>query len=257
MYPACNHRFPGALAPSEKTGRETLRLYDFVVVASQLLRRGATFGALRAFQPYAYGREDQKAQPSDDHVQLKLPGLTAMGLLPEEDAAIKRQVNRLHKSRPSDLSYMERWHHLEWHRLRKNGGLDWRRRRNCLHGLEVIIRVDLTSTALIDFLDGCLMGDPPFVELATPSRAPTEVVIELLTRARHHVLEAGQFVLQVLHCILKDIQLGRLLPNHLPEVKGLDNGVLLNITNRYTTKTTYLGLLLPQHPPEMVNHVQI
>ena len=33
----------------QQTTRETLRLYDFVVVASQLLRRGATLCVLRAF----------------------------------------------------------------------------------------------------------------------------------------------------------------------------------------------------------------
>ena len=32
----------------QKDTRESLRLYDFVLVASQLLRRGATFGALQA-----------------------------------------------------------------------------------------------------------------------------------------------------------------------------------------------------------------
>ena len=32
----------------QKAARETLRLYDFVLVASQLLRRGVTFGALQA-----------------------------------------------------------------------------------------------------------------------------------------------------------------------------------------------------------------
>ena len=73
----------------EQTGRETLRLYDFVVVASQLLRRGATFGALQASQPYVGGLEDQKAQPSDGHVLLRPQDLKATGPLPEEDASIK------------------------------------------------------------------------------------------------------------------------------------------------------------------------
>ena len=39
----------------QETSRETLRLYDFVVVTSQLLRMGATFGALQASQPYVGG----------------------------------------------------------------------------------------------------------------------------------------------------------------------------------------------------------
>ena len=73
----------------QETTRETKRLYDFVLVASQLLRMGATFGALQASQPYVGGLEDQKAQPSDGHVQLKPRDLTAKGLLPEEDASEK------------------------------------------------------------------------------------------------------------------------------------------------------------------------
>ena len=55
----------------QETAREMLRLYDFVVVASQLLRRGATLGALQASQPYADGLKDQKAQPSDGHILRK------------------------------------------------------------------------------------------------------------------------------------------------------------------------------------------
>ena len=73
----------------QKTAREMLRLYDFVVVASQLLRRGVTFGALRASQPCVDEREDQKAQPSDDHVLLKPPGLMATEPLPGEAASRK------------------------------------------------------------------------------------------------------------------------------------------------------------------------
>ena len=73
----------------QQTARESERLYDFVVVASQLLRRGATFGALKAFQPCAGEQEDQKAQPSDGHILLKPPDLKATGPLPEEDASVK------------------------------------------------------------------------------------------------------------------------------------------------------------------------
>ena len=73
----------------QKTARETLRLYDFIVVASQLLRMGSTFGALQAFQPYTYGREDLRAQPSDDHVLPKPLDSKARELLLEEDAARK------------------------------------------------------------------------------------------------------------------------------------------------------------------------
>ena len=74
----------------QQKARETLRLYDFVVVASQLLRRGSTFGALQASQPFADAQEDQKAQPSDGHVLLTPLDLMATGLLPEEDASRKR-----------------------------------------------------------------------------------------------------------------------------------------------------------------------
>ena len=73
----------------QQTARESERLYDLVVVASQFLRRGATFGALQASQPCADELEDQRVLPSGDHVLLKPLDLTAMGPLPEEDASIK------------------------------------------------------------------------------------------------------------------------------------------------------------------------
>ena len=81
------------------------------------------------------------------------------------------------------------------------------------------------------------------MKLATPSRTSTEVIVELPTSPSHHGLEASQLILQVLHGVMKDVQLGGLLTNYLPEVEGLNNEVLLDITNRYTNKTTYLGLL--------------
>ena len=71
----------------QQTARELERLYDFVVVASQPLRMGLTFGALKASQPYVDGLGDQKAQPSDDHVLLRPPDLKATELLPEEAAS--------------------------------------------------------------------------------------------------------------------------------------------------------------------------
>ena len=73
----------------QQNARESERLYDFIVVALQLLRRGATFGPLQAFQPSADELEDQKAPPSDDHVPQKPRDWMATGLLPEEDASIK------------------------------------------------------------------------------------------------------------------------------------------------------------------------
>ena len=129
------------------------------------------------------------------------------------------------------------------------------RRRDRLYSLEFVLRVDPASAPFVDLLDGCLVGNPSLVELATPSRASTKVLVELTTRPCHHGLETGQFILQVFHGVVQDVQLGRLLPDHLPEIEGLNNVVLLNITNRYTNKTMYLGLFFTQHPPEAVNHV--
>ena len=73
----------------QQTARESLRLYDLVLVASQLLRRGVTFSALQASQPYTDELEDQKAQPSDGHVLQKPQDSKATGPLLEEDASIK------------------------------------------------------------------------------------------------------------------------------------------------------------------------
>ena len=72
----------------QETTWESERLYDFVIVASQLLRMGSTFGALQASQPYVDGPKDQKAQPSDSHVLLRPQDLRAMGPLPEEDTSV-------------------------------------------------------------------------------------------------------------------------------------------------------------------------
>src|ERR1700753_3102152 len=98
--------------------------------------------------------------------------LKATGPLPEEDTSIKRQVNRLHKSRPSDLSYMKGRHHLEWHWFRNYGVPDWRRRRERLGavGIRITRAIGPTSATLVDLFDGCLMGNPPVVELANRGR---------------------------------------------------------------------------------------
>ena len=148
MYPACNHRFPGPLAPS---------------------------------------------------------------------------VNRLHKSRPSDLSYMKRRHHLEWYRFRNHWTPDWRRRRDRVHSLELVVTgtIGPTSTPLVDPLDGRFMGNPPFVELTDRGRTPTKVLVELTSDTGHDLFEASQFVLQVLHRIMENIDCGVLLPNHLTKVATL------------------------------------
>ena len=141
---------------------------------------------------------------------------------------------------PSDPSYMKRWHHLEWYRFRKCRSSYRRRRRDCFHSLELVLRVNPASAAFVDLLDGCLMGNPPFVEVTSRSSVPTEVVVVLATNSHHDVLEAGQLVLQILDGIMKDIQLGRLLANHLPKIMGLEKQDLVYIANWYTTKTRTL-----------------
>ena len=95
MYPACNHRFPGPLAPSgnwkslhsfhnrerlrtpnhvrlQQAARESKRLYDFVVIASQPLCMGSTFGTLQASQPSSCGPEETRESLSVGHVPQKL-----------------------------------------------------------------------------------------------------------------------------------------------------------------------------------------
>ena len=146
-----------------------------------------------------------------------------MGPLPEEDAAIKRQVNRLHKSRPSDLSYMKRRHHLEWYRFRDHRTPDWRRRRGRVHSLELIITGTIrpASTPLVNPLDGRFMGNPSLMELTDRGGAPTKVLVELTSNASHDLLKAGQFVLEVFHGILENVDLSVLLPNHFTKIATL------------------------------------
>ena len=143
--------------------------------------------------------------------------------LPEEDAAIKRQVNRLHKSRPSDLSYMKRRHHLEWHRFRNYWASDRRRRRDRIHSLELVVTgaVGPASASLIDPFNGRLMRDPSLVELTSRSRTSTKVLVELSSDPCHDMLETGQLVFQVLHGIMENIDFGVLLPNHFTKVATL------------------------------------
>ena len=147
-----------------------------------------------------------------------------MGPLPEEDATIKRQVNRLHKSRPSDLSYMKRRHHLEWHRFRNHGTPD--RRRDRLYSLEdigvrVVRAIRPAGTTFVDPLNGSFMGDPSLVGLASTDCTTTKVLVELSRNASHYLLETGQLVFQVLQSIVENIDLGVLLPNHLTKVATL------------------------------------
>ena len=148
---------------------------------------------------------------------------TAMGPLPEEDAASKRQVNRLHKSRPSDLSYMKRRHHLEWYRFRNYWTPDRRRRRDRVHGLELVVAgtIGPTSASFVDLFDGCFMGNPSIMELARRGRALTKVVVKLSRHAGHDLLEASQLVLEVLQSVMENVYLGVLLTNHLTKVATL------------------------------------
>ena len=156
-------------------------------------------------------------------MQQKPQDLKAMGPLPEEGASIKRQVNRLHKSRPSDLSYVKRRHHLEWYHIRKDRSPDWRRRRDRLEdiGVRVTRAIGPASTALIDPFNGSFMGDPPFVKVTSGGTALPEVVVIFATDPGHRLLETCQLVFEVFHSVVEYIQGGGLLPNHLPEVMSL------------------------------------
>ena len=147
----------------------------------------------------------------------------AMGPLPEEDASSKRQVNRLHKSRPSDLSYMKGRHHLEWHRFRKDRSPDLRRRRDCLEdvGIRVARTIGPTSTALIDPFNGGFVSNPPLVTTTRGSATFAEVVVVLTTDPRHDRLEAGQLVFEVFNRIMQDVQFRGLLSHHLAKVTSL------------------------------------
>ena len=177
-------------------------------------------------QPYAGGQEDQKAQPSDGHVQRKPRDSMATGPLPEEDASIKRQVNRLHKSRPSDLSYMERRHHLEWHRFRKHGSPNGRRRQDRFCGLKLILRADRPAgTSFVDLLDGDFVGDPSFVQLTRGGCATTEIVVVFVAHSCHDLLKSGQFIFKVFNRVVEYVQSGGFLSNHLPKIMGLITGL--------------------------------
>ena len=149
--------------------------------------------------------------------------LKATGPLPEEDASSKRQVNRLHKSRPSDLSYMKGRHHLKWHRFRKDRSPDWRRRRDCLEdvGIRVARTISPTGTALVDPFDGGFVSNPPLVTTTRGSATLAEVAVVLTTDPRHNRLEAGQLVFEVFDRIVQNVQFRGLLSHHLTKVASL------------------------------------
>ena len=75
----------------QETAWESKRLYDFIVVASQLLRMGATLGALQASQPSADEPKKTRGQPSDSHVLRTLLDYWEAGPLPEGDASIMNE----------------------------------------------------------------------------------------------------------------------------------------------------------------------
>ena len=151
---------------------------------------------------------------------------------------------------------MKRWHHLEWYRFRKYGSPDRRRRRDRFHSLELVLGVDPAGTTLVDLLDGRFMGQPSLMEVTSGNAVSSKVVVVLTTYSCHRFLETGQFVLQVLHGVMKDVQLGRLHLDHLPEVIGLKTRLGLYRKLIYN-QDSYLGLLLSEHPPKTVNHVQV
>ena len=146
-----------------------------------------------------------------------------MGPLPEEDAARKRQVNRLHKSHPGDLSYMKRRHHLEWYRFRNHRIPDRRRGRDCVHSLELVVAgtISPTRTTLVDPLNGCFVGNPSLVKLTSRGPAFTKVLVELSGDTGHDLFEASQLVLQILQSVLENIYLGVLSPNQFTKVATL------------------------------------
>ena len=101
---------------------------------------------------------------------------------------------------------------------------DWRRRRDRLHSLEIILGVaSPTRTALIDLFNGSLVGNPSTVKLPDGDASLPEVVVVFTTDPGHGLLEASQLVLEVFNGIVKNIELRSLLVNHLPKIVGLEN----------------------------------
>ena len=110
---------------------------------------------------------------------------------------------------------------MEWHRFRKHGSPSWGWRQDRFHSLKLVLRVDPTSTTLIDLLNGGLMGNPSLMQMTGGSSVTTEVVIILATNSGHNLLETSQLVLEVFNRIMENIQGGGLLSNYLPKIMGL------------------------------------
>ena len=65
------------------------------------------------------------------------------------------------------------------------------------------------------------MSCPPLVRLTGGNSGPSKVIIVPAADPCHYRLEPGQFILQVFHGVVQDIQFRGLLPNYLREVIGL------------------------------------
>ena len=65
------------------------------------------------------------------------------------------------------------------------------------------------------------MGHPSLVKMASHSRTTTKVLVELTSNACHDLLEAGQFVLEVLQSIMENVYFGVLLSYYLAKVATL------------------------------------
>ena len=112
---------------------------------------------------------------------------------------------------------------MKWHRFRNDRTPDRRRRGDCIHRLEFVVAgtIGPTSATFVDLLDGCLVQNPSVVELTNSDLALTEVVVLLLNDTSHDLFEAGQLVFEVLQSIMKNVDLGILLSDHLTKVATL------------------------------------
>ena len=98
-------------------------------------------------------------------------------------------------------------------------------RRNRFHSLEVVLGVTSTARApLVNLQDGGFVGNPPSMKMAMCHPGLLEVLVILPANPGHRLLEAGELVLEVLEGVHQDVQLHRLLANHLPKIVGLENG---------------------------------
>ena len=59
------------------------------------------------------------------------------------------------------------------------------------------------------------------MELASRGRILPKVIVELTGDPGHDLLETGQLVLEVLQSVMKKVDFGVLLPNHLTKVATL------------------------------------